>query len=246
MSAATLSEAAVEFERNGYLIIDRLFSEAEIAPVSDEIDRLIAGKCTYVPERDLVWEPESTPPRLRNAFRVHLYNNFFLEFARSRKMTGILGELLGHPLRLYGSQLFAKPARVGTLVPKHQDMAYWPFDPPELISAWIALDDTKVENGCVRFFAGSHKLGLLPHAPSNVKGNSLGLVDHPGIDALPEHAIEVKRGSVVLHHALTVHHSQPNQSNRSRRGLVYVYMSPNVKLVQPERMQGPAVFPELE
>jgi phytanoyl-CoA hydroxylase len=214
--------------------------------VSDEIDRLIEGKSTYVPERDLVWEPDANPPRLRNAFRLHLYNDFFLEFAKSRKMTGILGELLGHPLRLYGSQLFAKPARVGTVVPKHQDMPYWPFDPPELISAWVALDDTSMENGCVRFIAGSHKLGVLPHAPSNVKGNSLSLVDHPGLDALPEHAIEVKRGSVVLHHALTVHRSEPNKSNRSRRGLVYVYMSPNVKLVHPERMQGPATFPEVE
>jgi len=246
MSAATASESAAQFEQNGYLIIERAFSNDEIAPVSEEIDHLIAGKSTYVPERDLVWEPDVNPPRLRNAFRLHLYNEFFLEFAKSPKMTAVLGELLGHPLRLYGSQLFAKPARVGTLVPKHQDMAYWPFDPPELISAWIALDDTSLENGCVRFFAGSHKLGLLPHALSNVKGNSLGLVDHPGVDALPEHAIEVKRGSVVLHHALTVHHSQPNQSNRSRRGLVYVYMSPKVKLVQPERMQGPAVFPEVE
>jgi len=246
MIAAPTSEAATQFEQNGYLVIDCVFSEDEIGPVSDEIDRLIEGKSTYVPERDLVWEPNANPPRLRNAFRLHLYNSFFLEFAKSPKMTGILGELLGHPLRLYGSQLFAKPARVGTVVPKHQDMPYWPFAPPELISAWVALDDTSKENGCVRFLAGSHKLGVLPHAPSNVKGNSLGLVEHPGVDALPEHAIEAKRGSVVLHHALTVHHSQPNQSDRSRRGLVYVYMSPNVKLVEPERMQGPAVFPELE
>jgi ectoine hydroxylase-related dioxygenase (phytanoyl-CoA dioxygenase family) len=246
VSTATISEAAAQFEQNGYVILDRVFSEEEIAPVSGEIDRLIAGESTYVPDRDLVWEPDSNPPRLRNAFRLHLYNEFFLEFAKSAKMTGVLEELLGHPLRLYGSQLFAKPARVGTLVPKHQDMPYWPFDPPELITAWIALDDTSIENGCVRFFAGSHKLGVLPHAPSNVKGNSLGLVDHPAVNALPEHAIEVKRGSVVLHHALTVHHSQPNQSDRSRRGLVYVYMSPNVKLVQPEKMQGPAVFPELD
>ena len=156
MSAATASEAATQFEQNGYLIIDRVFSEDEIAPVSEEIDRLIAGKSTYVPERDLVWEPGANPPRLRNAFRLHLYNNFFLEFAKSPKMTGILGELLGHPLRLYGSQLFAKPARVGTLVPKHQDMAYWPFDPPELISAWVALDDTSMENGCVRFSAANN------------------------------------------------------------------------------------------
>ncbi|HTM51211.1 MAG TPA: phytanoyl-CoA dioxygenase family protein [Bryobacteraceae bacterium] len=245
MIPATASKAALQFERDGYLVMDRVFSETEIAPVSDEIDRLIEGKSAYVPERDLVWEPDTDPPRLRNAFRLHLYHDFFLNFAGSPKITGILGELLGHPLRLYGSQLFAKPARVGTRVPKHQDMPYWPFDPPELITAWIALDDTSVENGCVRFFAGSHKLGMLPHAPSNVKGNSLGLVDHPGVDALPEHAVEVKRGSVVLHHALTVHRSEPNRSNHSRRGLVYVYMSPDVKLTQPERMQGPAVFPEV-
>src|SRR6266576_83941 len=104
MSTATASEAAMQFEQNGYLIIDRVFSEDEIAPVSEEIDRLIQGKSTYVPERDLVWEPDANPPRLRNAFRLHLYNSFFLEFAKSPNMTGILGELLGHPLRLYGSQ----------------------------------------------------------------------------------------------------------------------------------------------
>src|SRR5262245_53996083 len=121
MNAATASEAAAQFEQNGYLILDRLFSEDEIAPVSEEIDRLIAGRATYVPERDLVWEPDANPPRLRNAFRLHLYNDLFLDFAKSRKMTATLGELLGHPLRLYGSQLFAKPARVGSMVPKHQD-----------------------------------------------------------------------------------------------------------------------------
>jgi phytanoyl-CoA hydroxylase len=241
-----ISESAARFEQDGYVILDRVFSEAEIAPVSDEIDRIIAGERTYVPDQDMVWEPGSNPPQLRNAFRLALYNPFFLEFAKSPKLTGVLGELLGRPLRLYGSQLFAKPARVGTVVPKHQDMPYWPFDPPELITAWIALDDSTRENGCVRFFAGSHKLGMLPHTPSNVVGNSLGLVDHPAVNVLPEHAIEVKRGSVVLHHSLTVHYSDPNLSDRARRGLVYVYMSPKVQLVDPSRMKGPAIFPEVE
>jgi phytanoyl-CoA hydroxylase len=240
-----VSKAAAQFEQNGYVILDQVFSEAEIAPVSDEIDRIIAGDCTYIPERDLVFEPDTNTRQLRNAFRLALYNPLFLEFAKSPKLTGILGELLGRPLRLYGSQLFAKPARVGTIVPKHQDMAYWPFDPPELISAWVALDDSTRENGCVRFFAGSHKLGMLSHAASNIAGNSLGLVDHPAVTALPERAVEVKRGSVVLHHSLTVHHSEPNGSDRDRRGLVYVYMSPNVRLTDPDRMKGPAIFPEV-
>jgi phytanoyl-CoA hydroxylase len=241
-----ISNAASRFEEDGFLILDRIFSEEEIAPVSDEIDRIIAGERSYVPERDLVFEPGAAERRLRNAFRLHLYNPLFLEFAKSPKLTGVLGELLGHPLRLYGSQLFAKPARVGTVVPKHQDMAYWPFDPPELITAWIALDDSTKENGCVRFFAGSHKLGMLPHASSNVSGNSLGLAEHPAVNALPEHAVEVARGSVVLHHSLTVHHSEPNRSDRDRRGLVYIYMSPKVRLTDPDRMKGPAVFPEVE
>ena len=246
MTNAILSQAAATFEQDGYLILDQIFSEKEIAPVSDEIDALIAGERTYVPDNDLVWEPNADPRRLRNAFRLHLYDSLFLDFAKSPKLTGVLGELLGHPLRLYGSQLFAKPARVGSTVPKHQDMPYWPFDPPELITAWVALDDSTAENGCVRFFAGSHKLGMLPHEPSNVAGNSLGLVEHPAVNALPERPVEVKRGSVVLHHSLTVHYSEPNRSDRPRRGLVYVYMSPNVRLVDPERMKGPAIFPEVE
>jgi len=241
-----VTEAATRFEEDGYLILDRILSEADIGPVSDEIDRIIAGERTYIPDRDLVWEPTQNTRELRNAFRLHIYNPFFLQFAKSPKLTGILGELLGHPLRLYGSQLFAKPARVGTVVPKHQDMPYWPFHPPEMITAWVALDDSNQENGCVRFFRGSHKLGMLPHAQSNVSGNSLGLVDHPAVNALPEDAIEVKRGSVVLHHSLTVHYSEPNLSDHARRGLVYVYMSPNVQVTDPERLKGPALFPEVE
>ena len=240
------SKAATCFEKEGFVVLDQLFTEAEIAPISDEIDRIIAGERTYIPDRDLVFEPDTNPRQLRNAFRLALYNPLFLEFAKSTKLTGVLGDLLGRPLRLYGSQLFAKPARVGTIVPKHQDMPYWPFDPPELITAWVALYDSTKENGCVRLFEVSHKLGMLPHASSNVPGNSLGLIDHPAVNALPERAVEVKRGSVVLHHSLTVHCSDPNLSDRARRGLVYVYMSPNVRLTDPDRMKGPAIFPELE
>lgn len=240
-----ISEAAARFDEDGYVVLDRVLSEDDLSAVSKEIDAIVAGERTYIPERDLVWEPGNGSRQLRNAFRLHLYNPLFLDFARSPKMTSVTGEILGHPLRLYGSQLFAKPARVGTIVPRHQDMPYWPFDPPEMITAWVALDDSNRENGCVRFFRGSHKLGMLPHEASNVAGNSLGITDNPAVNALPEDVVEVKRGSVVLHHSLTVHYSEPNRSERSRRGLTYVYMSPAVRLTQPERMKGPEIFPEV-
>ena len=238
-------DAVSTFHQDGYVILDRLFTESEIAPISEEVDGVIEGRVSYMPEKDLIWEPDTNPPRLRNALRLHLYNPYFLQVAKNPKLISVLGEILGNPLRLYGSQVFAKPARVGTVVPSHQDMPYWPFAPYELISAWIALDDSTVENGCVRMIAGSHKVGILPHDPTQVVGNSLGLRESPLLAGLPERPIEVKRGSVVLHHCLTVHRSEPNQSDHPRRGLIYVYMSPNVELVDPSKMKGPAIFPRV-
>ena len=120
MSNSRVSEVATRFEQDGYAILDRIFSEEEISYVSDKSIALSqASERIY---RSVTWslEPGEAERRLRNAFRLALYNPLFLEFAKSPKLTGVLSELLGHPLRLYGSQLFAKPARVGTVVPKHQ------------------------------------------------------------------------------------------------------------------------------
>ena len=128
-------------------------------------------------------------------------------------------------------------------MPAHQDMPYWPFEPYELVSAWIALDDSTIQNGCVRYVAGSHKLGMLPHAPSGVVGNSLGVMEDARVAVLEERPVEVRRGSVILHHSLTVHRSEANQSDKPRRGLIYVYMSERVRVTDPARLKCPAEFP---
>jgi ectoine hydroxylase-related dioxygenase (phytanoyl-CoA dioxygenase family) len=234
-----------DFARDGFVVLRDVFAPEEIGRISDEIDRIVEGRADYIPERDIVYEPGSEPRRVRNAFRLHVYHPAFLDLARHPELVDAMSRLLPGPIRLYGSQLFAKPARVGTEVPLHQDMPYWPFAPYELISAWIALDNSTIENGCVRYVAGSHKLGMMPHAPSGVPGNSLGLVADSRVRALPEVPVEVQRGSCILHHCLTAHRSEPNQSDQPRRGLIYVYMSRNVQLVDPSRLKGPADFPEI-
>ena len=89
-----------------------------------------------------IWCIEPGTDRLRNAFRLHLYEPLFMEFARKAQLVAVIRSILGEPVRLYGSQVFAKPARVGTAVPPHQDMPYWPFSPDDMLSAWIALDDS--------------------------------------------------------------------------------------------------------
>ncbi len=238
---------AVETMRNdGVVVLEDLFSEEEIRPISDEVNRIVSGEANYLPDSEKIYEPGSNPPRLRNAFRMHLYHGLFMSVAQNPRLASVIASILGGPLRLYGSQIFAKPADVGSAVPRHQDMPYWPFAPDEMISAWIALDDSTLENGCVRFSLGSHKLGRLPHEPSGVAGNSLGLVPDQRVNALPEKPMEIRRGSCVLHHCLTVHRSEPNRSAQARRGLIYIYMSPNVRLTDPAKLKGPADFPVID
>jgi phytanoyl-CoA hydroxylase len=231
-----------EFDANGFCVVHDVFSAAEIATISAEVDRVIEGSASYLPAEEIIYEPGTETRRVRNAFRLHLYNDAFLGAAKQPKLIGAIQTLLGRNLRLYGSQVFAKPPRVGTAVPRHQDMAYWPFEPHEMISAWIAIDDSTIENGCVRYSAGSHRFGLLPHGRSGVAGNSLGMLDSPTIASLPEHAAEVRKGSCILHHCLTVHRSEPNSSANPGRGLIYIYMSDRVHLTDPSRLNGPEIF----
>lgn len=223
----TAEKSASFFEDHGFVVLKELFTLQEIVPISDEIDEIIERRASYMPESDLAYEPGSRM-RVRNAFRLTQNNPFFLQVARHPKIVSIMGSLLGFPLRLYSSQLFAKPPQVGSAVPLHQDIAYWPFEPPELISCWIALDDSTIENGCVRFISGSHKLGRLRHVASGIAGNSL-VLDDPRIAGLEESCVEVPRGSVVLHHCLTAHRSEPNRSLSPRRGLIMIYMSATVR-----------------
>jgi ectoine hydroxylase-related dioxygenase (phytanoyl-CoA dioxygenase family) len=230
-----------DFQSGGFLIVEDMFQDAELDQMREHVARLLRGE-TGMPSQEIVYEPESDPPRIRNVFRMHSYLDYFQKLASHPRMAGLMADLLGRPSRLYSSMIFAKPARVGTVVPWHQDMPYWPFAPAEMASAWIALDDTWIENGCVRFLKGSHLLGVLQHEPSGVTGNSLSVCGQ-AIPALPEVAVEVPRGACVIHHCLTVHRSEPNTSEQDRRGLIYIYMSPNVRVTDASKLRGGTDFP---
>ena len=57
-----------------------------------------------------------------------------------------------------------QPANADVTTPWHQDEAYW-LDMPDkrAVSFWVALQDVNVDNGCMWFVPGSHKLPLREH-----------------------------------------------------------------------------------
>ena len=48
-------------------------------------------------------------------------------------------------------------------VNRHIDATFLYSDPLKLIGVWIALEDTTLENGCLKFAAGSHKTSRLTY-----------------------------------------------------------------------------------
>src|SRR5262249_24134537 len=58
---------------------------------------------------------------------------------------------------------FMKPGNFGSEVTLHQDQGVWPWDLPYVMTLWIALTPSKVSNGCVIGYPGSHRQGLIPH-----------------------------------------------------------------------------------
>ena len=81
----------------------------------------------------------------------------FLGYAENLEILDMVQQLIGPDIALWNMSFFAKPASDGKRTPWHQDGEYWPIRPLATCTAWLALDDSTPENGCLRVIRGSHK-----------------------------------------------------------------------------------------
>jgi ectoine hydroxylase-related dioxygenase (phytanoyl-CoA dioxygenase family) len=233
-----------EYEKNGFVIVPDVFDESSLLELSEMVNKVLDGEIkpdldSEKSEFQTQWEPaikdEPDVPRrekIRVVFHMTHSHSFFRNLATSERMLGLVRELLGPDLRYYTDQMFVKPPRHGSAVPWHQDSAYWLAAEPNLMSAWIALDDTTVENGCVRYVPGSHR-ELLPHHVVE-SDNPNKLTTRPEfIDASLEVPAEMSAGSICFHHSSCMHHSLPNESGKPRRGLVLIYLPADLEFYKP-------------
>ena len=92
----------------------------------------------------------------------------------------------------------------------------------------IALEDARIENGCLRVFPGSHRPSVLwpmreHHNPELDRAEEIHGYPHQPSDAV---AIEIAAGSAIFFDGYLIHGSYPNQTTgRTRRSLLYVYAS---------------------
>lgn len=155
-----------------------------------------------------------------------VYDLAFLNYARNETILDMVEQVLGSNIALWNSSLFAKPAKIGSKTPWHQDGEYWPIRPLATCSVWIAVDDSTRENGCLRFIPGSHKTKqLASHHKNEARGLSLPLeLDADQFDESAAVDIELEAGQMSLHDVYLMHSSEPNGSDKPRRGMTLRFM----------------------
>ena len=147
----------------------------------------------------------------------------------NEKLAGAMSDLLGPVVKLHHSTLHVKPPETGHPFPMHQDWAFYKHADDRYVDVLVHLDDTRHENGEIRFLAGSHKLGMLDHVvkdPETGKGCTPHLpTDRFRLeDTVP---VPARAGDVVVFNILTIHGSHINVTDRMRRLVRVGYKHPD-------------------
>lgn len=222
-------EQVEAFNRDGYVTKIEIFSEEEIAGIRQYFNELLA----------------KTLAEGGNSYSIstaHLRYGRVYDILTDPRIVARIKDLIGEDVIAWGSHFFCKMPGDGKRVSWHQDSSYWPLTPSMAVTAWLAIDDASVENACMRFIPGTHKLGHLTYALSeNDEANVLNQTV-VGAETLGQPVdVELKSGQISIHSDLLLHGSEPNQSSKRRCGLTLRYCPASVRAGLGWNMKGVVV-----
>ena len=217
----------------GHLTVDEVFTGAEIDAAVADATTWAEAELAVLKAEDEAWYIDGGVKDrkvLRKLDNPVAQRGAFEYIARNTALTAVVRQLIGDGLRVYFSQFFFKSPGGGGPKPVHQDNYYFgPNNPNGMVTAWIALDDADVENGCLFYGDGSHLNGILGHvAPPGEPFNLLIPEEVAGKVAMTP--APVRRGGVSFHHGTVLHQSSDNHSERPRRACAIHYANASTVL----------------
>jgi ectoine hydroxylase-related dioxygenase (phytanoyl-CoA dioxygenase family) len=214
------AEEKEAYRREGWVVPRWRLPQAKVDALRDSLDRLIAANPGVRPEKLVSAHIEG-----RNAEGVHGSRDF-LDLARDPELVELVADAIGDDIILWGCQVFCKPGGDGLETPWHQDGQYWPIRPLATCTAWIALDPSTRENGCLRVIPRSHEgRELYSHMREDRTDVVLTQkVDDPRFDEAKAVDIELEPGQMSLHDVYMIHGANPNRSPMRRAGVAVRYM----------------------
>jgi ectoine hydroxylase len=233
------------FERQGFIVVDDLFDESEVAALTDALDRLVDDPEVRASERAVI-EPESD--EVRSVFEVHRLSDAFARLAATDRLADRARQILGSEVSVHQSRVNRKPAFRGRDFAWHSDFETWHLEDgmPAMraVSASVTLTENTVLNGSLMLIPGSHRTfvgcpGETPehHYRQSLRDQQIGVPADADLSALvAEHGIEVATGnpgSVLFFDCNLLHGSSSNITPFPRSNVFFVYNSVENAVVEP-------------
>ncbi len=209
------AEQVEQFDRDGFVLLDRVIPRdviervvAEIDPFEAQIEELLrsAGGKVFIARADEI------------TFTTHIVvkSAYVREFVSNGPLLDLAHDLVGPDTRLYWDQsVYKKPHTVAPF-PWHQDNGYNFVLPQAYLTCWIALTDTDETNGCPWVVPGLHRHGTLEHHMTDL--GWVCLDDAPGAVPVP-----AKAGSIIAFTSLTPHCTGSNTTDDVRKSYIVQY-----------------------
>jgi ectoine hydroxylase-related dioxygenase (phytanoyl-CoA dioxygenase family) len=166
--------------------------------------------------------------------KVHLLFTWANALVRHPRILDAVEDLIGPNIICWTTNFFIKEAHTASFVSWHQDSTYWGLEPPDVITAWLALSDAPLASGAMKFLPGSHLWEQIAHRDTYHQNNLLTRGQEIAVEVDEAQAVDVplKAGEISLHHVRLAHGSHPNTTDHRRIGLAIRYVPTHVRQVK--------------
>jgi phytanoyl-CoA hydroxylase len=167
----SFSQAELDrFRRDGFVVV-RGLADRQICECMKSLARQHLAQDVQPVEYEAQTKYPGSPASLdapggrtvRRLLRACARDPVFGDWATSRAIGDRLRPLLGPQIELsqaHHNCVMTKNPACSSATSWHQDIRYWSFEKPELISAWLALGQEHEENGCLLLVPGSHRVAF--------------------------------------------------------------------------------------
>jgi phytanoyl-CoA hydroxylase len=147
---------------------------------------------------------------------LHDLDPEFDRFSRTPELAALVADLgLDEPRLMQSMYIFKQPF-VGGEVRCHQDSTFLHTEPERMVGLWFALEDARIDNGCLWAIPGGHREGLRARFVRDGRRTRLDVLDDRPWDDAQLVPLEAKKGVLIVLDGRAPHMSHTNRSPTSR------------------------------
>lgn len=211
---------AEAYQHDGVVLVRNLLTESEVAAMRQNINRYEKWILQAVPEE---WSRRESDGSIRGMYYLERADPYFKEFGARTDFPAIVERITGARATFAAMETFHKQPLIGSASLIHQDGIYYKGTTIKGVNMWIALDHASADNGALKYWPGTHRMGLLPHGET--KGDAYFRAMHTeDVDPLgPPTIAELPPGWGAFHSDMIVHGSDANTSPHQRLAIAATY-----------------------